>query len=61
MLETPVTRQSSLRAGVGALQPNDIATIAVSKHAPGSLAPIAVSAVTIVLKPGAGVPAAPAR
>ena len=61
MLKTSVTRQSSLPGGVGALQPNDIATIDVSKHAPGSLAPNAVSIVTIVLKPGAAVPAAPAR
>ena len=59
MLKAPVTRQSSLPAGVGALQPNDIATIDVSKHAPGTLAPNAISIVTIVLKPGAAVPATP--
>lgn len=61
MLKTPVTRQSSLPAGVGALQPNDIATVDVSKHAPGSLAPNALSIVTIVLKPGAVVPELPTR
>jgi len=46
---------------VGALQPNDIATVDVSKHAAGVLAPNAVSIVTVVLKPGAAVPPATPR
>jgi hypothetical protein len=58
MLKTPSTARSSLPAGIGAVQPNDIATVDVSKHAPGTLAPKAVSIVTIVLKPGAAVPTA---
>jgi len=61
ILKTPSARPPSFPAGVGALQPNDIATVDVSKHAPGTLAPNAVSIVTIVLKPGAAVPAAAAR
>jgi beta-lactamase regulating signal transducer with metallopeptidase domain len=50
--------QQGLPVGVSALQPNDIATVDVSKHAAGTLAPNAVSIVTIVLKPGAAVPTA---
>lgn len=46
----------SLPTGIGALRPDDIATIDVSKHAAGVLAPVPVSIVTIVLKPGAKVP-----
>ena len=45
-----------LPSGVGAIAPNDIATIDVSKHAAGTAAPKAVSIVTITLKPGAMVP-----
>jgi hypothetical protein len=58
MLKAPSTARSYLPAGIGALQPNDIATVDVSKHAPGTLAPKPVSIVTIVLKPGAAVPTA---
>ena len=61
MLKTASARPPSFPAGVGALQPNDVATVDVSKHAPGTLAPNAVSIVTIVLKQGAAVPAAAAR
>jgi hypothetical protein len=46
----------ALPTGVGALRPDDIATVDVSKHAAGVVAPNAVSIVTIVLKPGAKVP-----
>ena len=46
----------ALPTGVGALRPDDIATVDVSKHAAGVLAPNPVSIVTIVLKPGAKVP-----
>jgi hypothetical protein len=46
----------SLPAGVGALEGNDIATIDVSKHAPGTVSPNAISLITITLKPGARVP-----
>ena len=46
----------AIPAGVGALEPNDIATIDVSKHAPGTVAPNAISIITITLKPGAQVP-----
>jgi beta-lactamase regulating signal transducer with metallopeptidase domain len=42
--------------GVGALDANDIATIDVSKHAAGTVAPQPVSFITIVLKPGAKIP-----
>ena len=56
LLKTPSARPPALPSGVGALQPNDIATVDVSKHAPGTLAPNAVSMVTIVLKPGAAAP-----
>ena len=43
-------------AGINALRPDDINTIDVSKHAAGTVAPNAVSIVTITLKPGAPVP-----
>jgi hypothetical protein len=43
-------------SGVGALRPDDIATIDVSKHGAGVLAPKPVSIISIVLKPGAAVP-----
>ena len=46
----------TLPSGVGALDANDIATIDVSKHAAGTLAPQPVSIITIVLKPGAKIP-----
>ena len=58
MLKVRSAQQASLPTGVEALQPNDIATVDVSKHAAGTLAPNAVSVVTIVLKPGAAVPTA---
>ena len=45
-----------LPTGVGALKPDDIASIDVSKHAAGTVAPKAVSIISIVLKPGAVVP-----
>jgi hypothetical protein len=44
--------------GVGALRGDDIATVEVSKHAPGSVAPNAVSIINIVLRPNAVVPKA---
>lgn len=43
-------------AGIGAIAPNDIATIDVSKHAAGTAAPNALSIVMITLKPGATIP-----
>jgi beta-lactamase regulating signal transducer with metallopeptidase domain len=46
----------ALPSGIGALGADDIATIEVSKHAAGVVAPNAVSIITIVLKPGAKVP-----
>jgi hypothetical protein len=61
MLKARAAREASLPAGVGALQPNDIATVDVSKHAAGVLAPNAVSIVTIVLKPRAAVPTPASR
>ena len=42
--------------GVNALRPDDINSIDVTKHAPGALAPNAISVITITLKPGALVP-----
>jgi hypothetical protein len=58
-------RQASAAMGVptalGAVDPNDIATIDVSKHAAGTVAPKPVSIITIVLKPGARVPERAAR
>jgi hypothetical protein len=47
-----------LPVGVGALRPEDIATIDVSKHAAGTVAPKPVSVIVIVLKKGAAVPPA---
>jgi hypothetical protein len=44
--------------GVGALRGDDIVSVDVTKHAPGSVAPNAVSIITIVLKPNAVVPKA---
>ena len=55
------SQQASFSSRVEALRPNDIATVDVSKHAAGTLAPNAVSVVTIVLKPGAAVPPATSR
>jgi beta-lactamase regulating signal transducer with metallopeptidase domain len=46
----------ALPTGVGSLRPDDIATVDVSKHGAGVLAPNSVSIVTIVLKPGTKVP-----
>ena len=40
-------------SGLETLQPNDIASVDVSKHAAGAVAPKPVSIVTIILKPGA--------
>jgi beta-lactamase regulating signal transducer with metallopeptidase domain len=45
-----------LPSGVGALLPDDIATVDITKHAAGAVAPNAISVITIVLKPGARVP-----
>jgi len=42
--------------GISALRPEDINTVDVSKHGAGSVAPNAVSLITITLKPGAVVP-----
>jgi len=46
----------ALPTGVGALRPEDIASIDVSKHAAGAVAPKPVSIITIVLGAGARVP-----
>jgi len=51
----------SVPVGVGALEASDIATIDVSKHAPGTVSPNAISMVTITLKPGARVPSSTTR
>jgi len=53
--------QPGVPFGIGALAPNDIATVDVSKHAAGTAAPNAVSIVTITLKPGATVPTSQTR
>ena len=53
---TAAANNLALPVGVGALRPDDIASIDVSKHAAGVIAPNAVSFITIVLKPGARVP-----
>lgn len=45
-----------LPAGVGALRPDDIKSIEISKHAAGTIAPQAVSVIYIMLKPGAAIP-----
>ena len=45
-----------LPSGVGALSPDAIATVDITKHAAGAVAPNAVSVITIILKPGAKVP-----
>jgi len=51
-----------LPSGVGALLPDDIASVDITKHAAGAVAPNAVSVITIVLKPGAkGPPMTQAR
>jgi polyisoprenoid-binding protein YceI len=62
-LETTIDRtafgmnwQMQLPSGVGAIQPDDIASIDITKHAAGVVAPNAVSIISIVLKPGAKVP-----
>ena len=47
---------TSIPTGIGALRPEDIATVDVTKHAAGSVAPKAVSIITIVLNPGAKIP-----
>jgi len=47
---------TSIPTGIGALRPEAIATVDVTKHAAGSVAPKAVSIITIVLKPGAKIP-----
>jgi hypothetical protein len=49
---------TSIPTGIGALRPEDIATVDVTKHAAGSVAPKAVSIITIVLNPGARLPQA---
>ena len=49
---------TSIPTGIGALRPEDIATVDVTKHAAGSVAPKAVSIITIVLNPGAKLPQA---
>ena len=61
MLKVRSPQQALLPSGVAALPPNDIATVDVSKHAAGVLAPNAVSIVTIVLRPSAAVPTAATR
>jgi hypothetical protein len=61
MLKVPSAARGSLPGGLGALEPNDIATVDVSKHADGTVAPKAVSIVTITLKPGAKMPSARTR
>lgn len=61
LFKTPSASRAALPAGIGALAPNDIATIDVSKHAAGILSPNAVSLITIILKPGAVVPMAATR
>jgi beta-lactamase regulating signal transducer with metallopeptidase domain len=43
-------------SGIAMLRPDDIASVDVSKHAAGTIAPNAVSVITIRLKPGAVVP-----
>jgi hypothetical protein len=48
----------AIPVGVGALRGDDIATVDVTKHAAGSVAPNAVSIISIVLKPNAIVPRA---
>ncbi len=58
LLKVPSAARGSLPGVLGALEPNDIATVDVSKHAEGTVAPKAVSIVTITLKPRAKVPSA---
>lgn len=49
-------RRSGIPSGIGAIEPNEIASIDIAKHAAGVLAPDAVSVIVISLKPGASVP-----
>ena len=49
--------RTALPTGIGAINPDDIASVDVVKHAAGTVAPNATSLITIVLKPGASVPA----
>ena len=42
-----------LPSGVGALRPDDIESVDITKHAAGAVAPNAISIISIVLKPGA--------
>ena len=48
--------QALFPSGVGALLPDDIQSVDITKHAAGAVAPNAVSVITIVLKPDAKVP-----
>jgi hypothetical protein len=61
LFKTPSGSRAALPAGVGALAPNEIATVDVSKHAAGILSPNAVSLITIRLRPGAVIPLAVTR
>jgi beta-lactamase regulating signal transducer with metallopeptidase domain len=56
--KVPVRSTLTIPTGIGALEPNEIASVDVSKHEAGKVAPNPVSIVTIVLKQGATVPLA---
>jgi hypothetical protein len=53
--------RTGLPTGIGAVNPDDIASVDVVKHAAGTVAPNATSLITITLKAGASVPASAGR
>lgn len=53
--------QLGLPTGIGTITPDDIATVDVSKHAAGGVAPEPTSIITIMLKKGATIPQARSR
>ena len=54
--KVPTASGGWVPAGIGAVRPDDIDSIEISKHAAGAISPNAVSLITITLKPGAVVP-----
>ena len=61
LAKVPVRSPGWVPSGIAALRPEDINTVDVSKHAARTVAPSAISLVTIVLKAGAVVPVSEGR
>jgi hypothetical protein len=53
--------RAGVPAGISAINPDDIASVDVVKHAAGAVAPNATSLITITLRAGASVPASAGR